>query len=256
MQAPHFLYSIYERRLLNDLDRSRFPHHIGIVLDGHRRYAREEGLNSYQESYRTGMQRFEEFLGWVEQLGIPVVTAWLLSRENLARPDDELKPYFEVLSELFERLPTQAERYDLKLRFIGSLDLLPSDVVATAHEAEAARPQGSRQLNIAMGYGGRQEIVDAARDLVGKLAADGLSPNEIAAAIDSESLARHMYSADVPDPDLLIRTSGEARLSGFLLWQSAYAEFVFVDVYWPAFRRVDFLRALRDYTRRERRFGR
>jgi short-chain Z-isoprenyl diphosphate synthase len=201
------------------------------------------------------MQRFEEFLGWVEELGIPVVTAWLLSRENLARPDDELKPYFEVLSELFGRLPTQAELYDLKLRFIGSLDLLPADLVAIAQEASAARPQGSRQLNIAMGYGGRQEIVDAARDLVGKLAADGLSPEEIAAAIDSESLARHMYSADVPDPDLLIRTSGEARLSGFLLWQSAYAEFVFVDVYWPAFRRVDFLRALRDYTRRERRFG-
>jgi short-chain Z-isoprenyl diphosphate synthase len=114
----------------------------------------------------------------------------------------------------------------------------------------------SRTLNIAMGYGGRQEIVDAAKDLVSRLAADGIPAGEMASHVDAESLARHMYSADVPDPDLLIRTSGESRLSGFLLWQSAYAEFVFVDVYWPAFRRVDFLRALRDFTGRSRRFGR
>jgi short-chain Z-isoprenyl diphosphate synthase len=106
-----------------------------------------------------------------------------------------------------------------------------------------------------MGYGGRQEIVDAAKDLVARLAAEGVASDAMAARIDAQSLARHMYSPDVPDPDLLIRTSGESRLSGFLLWQSAYAEFVFVDVYWPAFRRVDFLRALRDFTRRQRRFG-
>jgi short-chain Z-isoprenyl diphosphate synthase len=106
-----------------------------------------------------------------------------------------------------------------------------------------------------MGYGGRQEIVDAAKDLVTRLASDGVTAAEMAGHIDAEGLARHMYSADLPDPDLLIRTSGESRLSGFLLWQSAYAEFVFVDVYWPAFRRVDFLRALRDFTRRQRRFG-
>lgn len=253
---PHFLYSLYEGRLLRRLDREALPHHIGIVLDGHRRYAREEGLPSYRDSYRAGMARFEEFLGWSNELGISVITGWVLSRENLARPDEELEPYFEVLIELFARLPGLAPRHNLRLRFIGSLDLLPYELVEAAKAAEAACAGGDRHLNIAMGYGGRQEIVDATKDLVSRLAAEGVPAAEMAAHIDAEGLARHMYSADLPDPDLLIRTSGESRLSGFLLWQSAYAEFVFVDVYWPAFRRVDFLRALRDYTGRQRRFGR
>lgn len=250
------LYKVYEDRLVRSLDRSRLPHHLGIVLDGHRRYARQEGLSNYTDSYRAGMRRFEEFLDWAEELRIPAVTAWVLSRENLDRPDEELLPYFDVLIELFGRLPALAERHDVCIRFIGSLDLLPDEVVRAAKAAEAARPTGTRHLNIAMGYGGRQEIVDAARDLVADLSREGLAPQEMAARIDASSLASHMYSADLPDPDLLIRTSGESRLSGFLLWQSAYAEFVFVDVYWPAFRRVDFLRAIRDFSRRDRRFGR
>lgn len=253
--ALGILYRIYERNLLNGLNRERLPRHIGIVLDGHRRHARDEGLPSYSDSYRAGMKRFEEFLGWSNELDIPAVTAWVLSRENLARPEDELAPYFDVLVELFERLPAQCSQYDMGLRFIGSLDLLPDRLVSAAKAAQAVQPSGAKRLNIAMGYGGRQEIVDAARDLVGKLLADSVDPAEIPGLIDAESLAAHMYSSDIPDPDLLIRTSGESRLSGFLLWQSAYSEFVFTDVNWPAFRRVDFLRALRDFSSRERRYG-
>lgn len=253
--ALGLLYKIYERTLLSGLESDRLPGHIGVVLDGHRRYAREEGLSSYTESYRVGMRRFEEFLGWANEFDIPAVTAWVLSKENLSRPAEELDPYFEVLIELFRRLPALCEEYDMGLKFIGSLDLLPDRLVAAAKTAEESRPEGSRRLNIAMGYGGRQEIVDAAKDLVSDLIAEGVPEDEIAARIDADSLAAHMYSADMPDPDLLIRTSGESRLSGFLLWQSAYAEFVFVDVNWPAFRHVDFLRALRDFTGRTRRFG-
>jgi short-chain Z-isoprenyl diphosphate synthase len=253
--ALGLLYRIYERNLVNNLDRSRLPRHIGIVLDGHRRHAREEKLPTYTDSYRVGMRRFEEFLGWAHELEIPAVTAWVLSRENLVRPADELDPYFEVLVELFGRLPALCGQYDMGIRFIGSLDLLPPELVSAAKTAQETQPYGKWRLNIAMGYGGRQEIVDAAKDLVAKLVADGTDPAEISNRIDAEALASHMYSADMPDPDLLIRTSGESRLSGFLLWQSAYAEFVFVDVNWPAFRRVDFLRALRDFTSRERRFG-
>jgi short-chain Z-isoprenyl diphosphate synthase len=253
--ALGLLYRIYERNLLAGLDRDRLPRHIGIVLDGHRRHAREEGLPSYKDSYRVGMSRFEDFLGWAHELEIPAVTAWLLSRENLSRPADELEPYFEVLVELFERLPGLAAGYEMGIRVIGSLDLLPDDLVTAAKRAQERQPSGSRRLNLAMGYGGRQEIVDAAKDLVSELASEGVPAGEIAGHIDSTALAAHMYSADMPDPDLLIRTSGESRLSGFLLWQSAYSEFVFVDVNWPAFRHVDFLRALRDYTGRDRRFG-
>jgi short-chain Z-isoprenyl diphosphate synthase len=142
------------------------------------------------------------------------------------------------------------------VRFIGSLDLLPARLVEAAKRLETGCASGSRRLTIALAYGGRQEIVDAARDLVSGLADQGVPAGELAARIDAEALAGHLYTADLPDPDLVIRTSGEARLSGFLLWQSAYAEYSFVDVYWPAFRRVDFLRALRDFTRRDRRYGR
>jgi short-chain Z-isoprenyl diphosphate synthase len=253
--AIGLLYRLYERNLLAGLDRSRLPRHIGVVLDGHRRHAREEGLPTYKDSYRVGMRRFEDFLAWANELEIPAVTAWLLSRENLSRPADELDPYFEVLVELFERLPSLATSYDMGLKVIGSLDLLPDHLVNAAKRAQEAVPGGRRRLTIAMGYGGRQEIVDAAKDLVSELAGAGVAADEIAGHIDADTLAAHMYSADVPDPDLLIRTSGESRLSGFLLWQSAYSEFVFVDVNWPAFRHVDFLRALRDYTGRDRRFG-
>lgn len=249
------LYRIYERRLLGDLNRDRLPRHVGVVLDGHRRYAREEGLPSYQDSYREGMRRFEDFLTWSAEMDIPAVTAWLLSRENLSRPAEELDPYFQVLMELFERLPRLAHRLDLGIKFIGSLDLLPIELVEAAKRAQEARPKGSRRLTVAMGYGGRQEIVDAAKDLVASLADSGVPADEMAAHIDAPGLGAHMYSSDLPDPDLLIRTSGESRLSGFLLWQSAYSEFVFIDVNWPGFRRVDFLRALRDYSQRERRFG-
>jgi short-chain Z-isoprenyl diphosphate synthase len=253
--ALGLLYRIYERNLLVGLDSDRLPNHIGVVLDGHRRHARAEGLPSYMDSYRVGMSRFEDFLGWANDLKIPAVTAWVLSLENLSRPADELAPYFEVLIDLFERLPEKCAEYDMSLRFIGSLDQLPGPLVESAKRAEARSQVGSRKLNVAMGYGGRQEIVDATKDLVSKIAADGVPSDEITDHIDAEGLARHMYSADLPDVDLIIRTSGESRLSGFLLWQSAYSEFVFVDVNWPAFRRVDFLRALRDYAGRTRRFG-
>lgn len=254
LTAP--LYRLYEQRLEREIGQDRLPAHIGIILDGHRRYARAAGLPDYAASYRAGMEKFEEFVGWAEDLGITTITGWVLSTQNLTRPPEELDPYFDVLIELFGRLPALAERHDMAIRVIGSLDLLPAKLVAAAKHMVAARPSGSRRLNIAMGYGGREEIVDAVKELIVDLMGAGVSPEALADRIDPDALASHMYLADLPDADLIIRTSGESRLSGFLLWQSAYAEFSFVDVYWPAFRRVDFLRSLRDFARRERRFGR
>jgi short-chain Z-isoprenyl diphosphate synthase len=248
-------YQIYEQRLLQTLDRDGLPQHIGVIHDGHRRYARAEGLADYAASYRVGMEKFVEFLGWTAELDIPVVTCWLLSTENLARPDDELKPYYDVLIELFDRIPGTPAGKDVTVRFIGSLDLLPADLVEATKRLQEACSTGARRVTIALAYGGRQEIVDAVRELVGNLAAQGTPAVEIADQIDRDAISARMYASDLPDPDLVLRTSGEARLSGFLLWQAAYAEYSFVDVYWPAFRHIDFLRALRDYTSRERRYG-
>lgn len=249
------LYRAYEARLLRDLDRDRLPRHIGVIHDGHRRYARAERLPDYAASYRVGMDKFVDLLHWSEELGIEAVTCWLLSTENLSRPAAELEPYYDVLIELFDRIPREARDHDLAVRFIGNLDLLPERLIVAAKRLESACPAGDRRVTIALAYGGRQEVVDATRDLVSRLVSEGIDAADLAEHIDADALTEHLYTADLPDPDLVIRTSGEARLSGFLLWQSAYAEYSFVDVYWPAFRRVDFLRALRDFTRRERRYG-
>ncbi len=252
------LYRYYERRLARSLPTGSLPRHVGVIADGHRRYAREETGGGYTASYEAGMAKLEELLEWCAELDIKAVTAWVLSTENLRRPADELQPYFTVLKGLFERLPAEAARLGFSLSVSGSLDLLPPDLAAAAKEAVArvAETGGDRlDVNIALCYGGRQEIVDACRSLVTELVDAGVAAGDLAEAIDTEGLARNLYAADLPDIDLVIRTSGESRLSGFLLWQSAFAEFAFVDPYWPAFRRVDLLRALRDYARRERRFG-
>lgn len=254
-EARRVLYRIYEDRLLKTLDRTRLPSHVGVIHDGHRRFARLTRLPDYAASYRQGMDKFIEFLGWCGEVEIPAVTCWLLSKENLARPDSELDPYYDVLVDLMERIPDETNG-DLRVGIIGKLDLLPERLVAAADRLTRRTAGGSRRLTLALAYGGRQEIVDAVRDLVAKLAVADVPAVEMADHIDADAIAAHLYTADLPDPDLVIRTSGESRLSGFLLWQAAYAEYSFVDVHWPAFRRVDFLRSLRDFTHRERRFGR
>lgn len=251
-----FVYRIYERQLEKELEGAALPQHVGVILDGHRRYARAVRLPDYTASYRRGMEKLETVLRWIAEFDIPVLTAWVLSPQNLNRPKEELEPYFDVLIDLFDRLPRLADELDLRLRIIGSLDLLPDDLVTAGKRMVEARPDGHHTLNVALAYGGREEIVDAARNLVTELADQGIDPRQIAREITADSLAEHMYSSGQPDPDLLIRTSGESRLSGFLLWHSTYAEFAFIDAYWPAFRRIDFLRSLRDYSLRERRYGR
>ncbi len=249
------LYRFYEDRLCRGLDRSRLPNHIGVIHDGHRRYARATGLRDYTAGYEAGTDKFIEFIEWCGDLQVPAVTCWLLSKENLSRPESELVPYFDVLSGLFDRLPDSAGVEGVCIKAIGSLDLLPDDLRRSVERMVERSNGGSRRLTIAVAYGGRQEIVDACKDLIDHLATEGVAAGDMASHVDAAALASHLYTADLPDPDLVIRTSGESRLSGFLLWQAAYAEYAFTDVYWPAFRRVDFLRALRDFTLRERRFG-
>ena len=248
-----FIYSLYESRLQKKLPNEDLPNHIGLIHDGHRRYARRENLLSYEVSYKIGMVRFKECLSWCDELGISYVTSWLLSRENLVRSEEELEPYFLVLNELFEELIIDDLVDNFKIQFIGSTDLLPDYLKETITRLQEVRGGGEKTLTIALGYGGRQEILDAIKSLVIENKEKDLEG--LVEEINDEQIREHLYLPDAPDIDLVIRTSGESRLSGFLLWQSAYSEFVFQDVYWPEFRKIDFLRCLREYTQRERRFG-
>ena len=245
MVSPRFIYSLYESRLQKGLSKNELPKHIGLIHDGHRRYARRENLLSYEVSYKIGMVRFKECLSWCDELGIDYVTSWLLSKENLSRPEEELEPYFIVLNELFEELIIDDLVDNFKIQFIGSIDLLPDYLKETINKLQEVRAGGEKTITIALGYGGRQEILDAIKSLVLENKEKDLE--ELVEEINDEQIREHLYLPDAPDIDLIIRTSGESRLSGFLLWQSAYSEFVFQDVYWPEFRKIDFLRCLREY---------
>lgn len=246
------LYSLYERQLLANLPKDGRPKHVGVILDGNRRWALDQGSTT-EVGHKAGASHIKEFLDWCDEVGIPLVTLWLLSTENLQRPPAQLSALVVIINETIEDL-SLTQRW--RVRLVGSADLLPVSMrqaVAKA-EAETADVDGM-SVNIAVGYGGRQEVVDAVKALLTERSVAGASLIEVAAEIDADEISRHLYTGGQPDPDLVIRTSGEQRLSGFLMWQSAYSEFWFCEAYWPDFRRVDFLRALRDYAQRQRRFG-
>src|SRR5262245_62048044 len=254
-----FLYWIYERRLLSQLEHKAMPRHVGIILDGNRRHARKRGLSDPSEIYQRGAEKLDDVLDWCAELRIPAVTLWVFSPENLKRSQAEVSG---ILSAIEAKVMALAHdpfmnQKRIRVQAIGRLDLLPESVVAAIRAAETATAQYNLMtLTIAVGYGGREEIADAVRSFVKMQARQGASLSDVVERITPEAIACHLYAADLPDPDLIIRTSGEIRLSGFLLWQSVHSEFYFTDVLWPAFRKVDFLRAIRAYQARNRRFGR
>ena len=253
MAAPAFLYKLYERRLTRELGATALPRHIGVMLDGNRRWARELGQTA-SFGHRKGADKISEFLGWCDEVGIQVVTLWLLSTDNLKRSAEEIGQLAEIIAGAVETLA--ASGY-WRLRMVGNLDMLPESLSRRLRAAEAATAKaGGVEVNIAVGYGGRQEIADAVRSLLREEAACGRSLEDVAQSISVDGIARHLYTKGQPDPDLVIRTSGEQRMSGFMLWQTVHTELYFCEAYWPDFRRTDFLRALRDYTQRERRLGR
>jgi short-chain Z-isoprenyl diphosphate synthase len=260
MGARDLLYRIYERSLVRELTTGGpLPAHVGVILDGNRRFAMERGLASASDGHLAGARRIEPFLGWCHQLDIPYVTLWLLSTENLDREDAEVADLLQIIEDTVAGLAgsDEAEQQGRRVSVVGALDLLPPDTQQRLKEAEE-RTAGRDGLHVqvAVGYGGRQEITDALRSLLLDAATNGRSLEAIADDLRPEHISAHLYTTGLPDPDLIIRTSGEVRLSGFLLWQSAHSEYYFCDAYWPEFRRVDFLRALRDYQHRTRRFGR
>jgi len=231
---------------------TNLPKHVGVMLDGNRRWARSVGRES-EHGHRAGAANIEPLLGWCEEVGVEVVTLWLLSTDNLNRPQAELASLLEIIEDAVESLTEQGR---WRLHPVGALDLLPASTAESLKAAEeATRDVDGMLVNIAVGYGGRREIADAVRSLLSEHAGRGTSLEELANIIDVEHIADHLYTKGQPDPDLVIRTSGEQRLGGFLLWQSARSEFYFCEAYWPDFRRVDFLRAIRAYALRDRRYG-
>ncbi len=252
MRVPHPLYGLYERRLAAGLPRDRMPRHVGVILDGNRRWARSIGLST-ASGHRRGADKIAEVLGWCEEVGVEVVTLWMLSTDNLSRDAAELGPLLEIIEDTVGELAT-TRRW--RLQPMGSLDMLPVSTTKALKAAEDATVDvDGLHVNVAVGYGGRDEIADAVRSYLRENAERGASLDDLASDFDVEHIAAHLYTRGQPDPDLVIRTSGEQRLSGFLMWQSAYSEFYFCEALWPAFRKVDFLRALRDYAGRQRRFG-
>ncbi len=245
------LYPAYEARLLRRLPEN-LPRHIGVMLDGNRRWARAVGHDT-AHGHRAGAANIEPLLGWCDEVGIEVVTLWLLSTDNLNRPASELEPLLQIIGDAVDSLAVQRR---WRLHPVGALDLLPAATAERLKAAEeATRDVDGMLVNIAVPYGGRREIADAVRSLLLEHAERGTSMEELAAVVDVDMIGSHLYTRGQPDPDLVIRTSGEQRLGGFLLWQSARSEFYFCEAYWPDFRRVDFLRAIRAYALRERRHG-
>jgi short-chain Z-isoprenyl diphosphate synthase len=251
------LYPLYERRLFANLDFTQTPHHVGVILDGNRRWSKAnpaaDGDTSTSRGHKAGAEKIIDLLDWCEETKVEVLTIWLLSNQNLSRPPAELEPLLAIIADTVNDL---ASRRRWEIRPVGSMELLPKELVDQLNDV-AIKTKGIKGvlINVAIGYGGRSEIADAVKSIITSPGNSGKSAAEIANSINVDEIGRHLYTAGLPDPDLVIRTSGEQRLGGFLLWQSAHSEFYFCEAYWPDFRRVDFLRAIRAYSQRNRRFG-
>jgi len=249
------VYKIYEKILWNQIKDGAMPEHIGVIVDGNRRWASGRDMPPWA-GHRFGADKVEDLLNWCLDLKVRTVTLYAFSTENFKRADKEVQ---EIMSLLDERLKTilsneRIHRNRVKISAIGRINLLPESTQKLIHEVEErTKDYNQYYLNVAIAYGGRAEIVDATKKIAEKVSAGKMSVNEI----DERIIEEHLYTAYLPKSglDLIIRTSGEERLSGFLLWQSAYSELCFVDIFWPDFRRIDLWRAIRSYQQRERRYG-
>jgi short-chain Z-isoprenyl diphosphate synthase len=249
-----FLYGLYQRRLRRWLVDKDLPRHVAMIVDGNRRWAKQRAQESAAFGHRAGAAKIREFLTWCDNLGIDVVTLYVLSADNITgRPNEELSELFEIIAELAENLSNQGQ---WRVQHVGRTEGLPEPLAKALSGAEE-RTLGNTGLhvNLAVGYGGRREIADAMRSILRDHGKEGGTIEELAELLTPDLIADHLYTGGQPDPDLVIRTSGEQRISDFMLWQSAHSEFYFVEALYPDLREVDFLRAIRDYARRHRRFG-
>ena len=254
MSIRQLAYRLYATRLRRSLRDVQLPRHIGLIIDGNRRWARQEGLASPSDGHRYGAEHIWDALAWCQAAGIRHVTVFICSAENLARRDDaEVATLMEIIEQVvLPRIATPDPAWQVHVA--GLVDMLPGRTAAALKEAAAAtsRCTTGAHVTLCVGYGGRQEIVEAVRALLEDRAAAGVSLAELARTVEQADIARHVGGAGQPEPDLIIRTSGEQRMSNFLLWQGKDAYLHFCDCFWPAFREIDFLRALRDFAARQR----
>lgn len=248
-------YKFYERWLWHQVKNGFKPEHIAIILDGNRRWASEKALNPWF-GHEKGAEKVDELLDWCLKLNVKSITLYAFSTENFAREKNEVEEIMRIAEEEFRKILTdeRIRKSKVRVKVIGRVNLLPEGLQHLITDVEkATQNYGDHFLNIAFAYGGRAEIVDAARKIAEKVQEGKLNPEKI----DEQMFEQYLYTSHMPkqDTDLIIRTSGEGRLSGFLLWQSAYSELCFLDVYWPDFRLIDLLRAVRTFEKRKRRFG-
>ncbi len=247
-------YQAYERKLLRQILEGPIPGHVAIIMDGNRRFARELGLSS-ADGHEKGKEKLEEVLEWCLDVGIHILTVYAFSTENLQRDDAEVQDLMNLFAENFRRAgdDDRVHKRHIRIQVLGQRHLLPEKVQEAIDYAESrTRDYDEYFFNLGVAYGGREEIVDAIRRVVEDAQSGKIRLEEI----DETFFSKQLYTGDLPDPDLVLRTSGEERISNFLLWQLAYSELYFVDVYWPGFRKIDFLRAIRSFQMRQRRYGR
>jgi short-chain Z-isoprenyl diphosphate synthase len=252
------LYWLYEQRLLREIHSgSTRPRHIGIIMDGNRRFAKSIGLD-IRKGHDYGADKANEVLDWCLELDIRHVTLWGFSTENRGRSTEEVAHLHHLFALQAKELLKDSRLHDngVRVQVIGDIEDFTDEAKDALRTMEdATRNYNGMYLNIALGYGGREEILTAVKSLLKEKAELGANLERVASNLEADEIGRHLYTAGMPDPDFVIRTSGEVRLSGFLLWQTAYSEFYFCDAFWPEFRKVDFLRAVRSFQQRQRRFG-
>ena len=257
MLIKRLLYYSYEKLLERGVKKNKMPTHLGLILDGNRRYAKEMGYDDLTIGHKLGAKKLDDVLQWCNDLDIKIITIWVFSTENIQRNKEEVEALLNVIQEKRVELTKSPviKKNGFKIKALGKMDALPDSLKSVIKNAEASTKNNTKHiLNIAIGYGGREEIVEAVRKVIREKRVDSIE--ELANSITTEDITSNLYTNGIPDPDLIIRTSGEIRLSGFLLWQSAYSEFYFCDALWPVFRKIDFFRAIRSYQHRNRRFGR
>ena len=252
--AENILYRIYEWYISRGLSPEKMPKHVAIIMDGNRRFSKLQGNIDVVKGHEIGVDTLEKVLDWSIELGIEIITAYAFSTENFNRPEHEVEGLMNLFVVNFKRLVNHEKihKNEVKVQVVGRIELLPENVKEAIREAEEATAHyNKRFFNLAIGYDGRLEIVDSVKKIIKEVEEGKISIDDV----DEDIISKNLYTAGIDDPNLIIRTSGEERLSGFLLWQSSYSELYFCETLWPELRKVDFIRAIRSYLARDRRFG-